>query len=258
MHYVVAICYAIVLWWVSTGLIIVLYRRPRWTYDATFGGLSVATAICATLMILVRNDTSLPALYLSFSAGTLIWGWNLASYYTGFITGPTVPLPETLSTGQRFRLAIKTSLYHELMSLLLVIGALGLSLVSSNHTGPITVVLFYVLHQLAKLNIFFGVENFQGDWLPEHLQYITKFFGPARVHWFFVVSVAIAALCATWAVSHALTAPSVAGQIAAAFWGLLAVAGFLEIVVLMVPAAYLHRILAFLTHLSVAANTKTR
>ena len=258
MHYLVAICYAIVLWWVSTGLIIVLYRQPRWTYDATFGGLSVVTAICATLMILLRNDTSLFAFYLSFSAGTLIWGWNLASYYTGFITGPSIPLPDTLTTGQRFRLAVKTSLYHELLSCVLVIGALGLSLVSSNHTGPTTIVLFYVLHQLAKLNIFFGVENFQGDWLPEHLQYITKFFGPPRMHWFFVVSVAIAALCATWAISHALTANSVATQSAAAFWGLLAVAGFLEIVVLMIPAAYLHRFLAFLTHLSVAANTKTR
>jgi putative photosynthetic complex assembly protein 2 len=258
MHYVVAICYAIVLWWVSTGLIIVLYRQPRWTYDATFGGLSVVTAICATLMVLLRDDTSLLALYLSFSAGTLIWGWNLASYYTGFITGPSIPLPDILSTSQRFRLAIKSSLYHELMSFVLVIGAIGLSLVSTNHTGSTTIVLFYVLHQLAKLNIFFGVENFQGDWLPEHLKYITRFFGPARIHWFFVVSVAIAASCATWAISHATTASSMAGQVAATFWALLAVAGFLEIVVLMIPAAYLHRILAFLTHLSVAANTKTR
>ncbi|MBM4413030.1 MAG: DUF3623 family protein, partial [Chloroflexi bacterium] len=41
MHYLIAISYAIILWWVSTGIIIILYRQARWTYDATFGGLSV-------------------------------------------------------------------------------------------------------------------------------------------------------------------------------------------------------------------------
>ena len=254
----IAICFALVLCWVSTGIIIVLYRQPRWTYDATFGVLSIITAASVVWMILVRNDTSTTAIYASFSAGTLIWGWNLASYYTGFITGPTLTIPQHLTTRQRFWLAIKSSLYHECMSCLLVIGSLVMIPLSQNVTGPITIVLFYVLHQVAKLNIFFGVLNFSGDWLPDHLKYITVFFGPARLHWFFVVAVAIAAMCATWAISQAVSSELPHAQTAAAFWSLLASVGLLEIIVLMIPAAYLHRVLAFLTHLSVAANTKTR
>jgi hypothetical protein len=42
------------------------------------------------------------------------------------------------------------------------------------------------------------------------------------------------------------------------FLALLSGAAVLEILVLMIPPAYLHRSLAFLTHLSVAANTKPR
>lgn len=258
MTVIIAICFAIVLWWVSTGLIIVLYRQPRWTYDATFGLLSIIMAGSAALMVLVRDDTSTRAVYLSFSAGTLIWGWNLASYYTGFITGPKIPLPERLNSKQRFRYAVLTSVYHESLSCVLVVISCILIPISQNPTGPITIVLFYVLHQLAKLTIFFGALNFSGEWLPDHLKYITVFFGPARLHWFFVLAVAIAAMCATWAITQALAATQPHQQVGAAFWALLASAGLLEIIVLMIPATYLHRVLAFLTHLSVAANTKTR
>ncbi|NBU65127.1 MAG: DUF3623 family protein [Chloroflexia bacterium] len=259
MGYLPAICFALVLWWVSTGVIIVLYRQPRWTYDATFGLLSVLAAGCAALLFLLRNDTSITATYLSFSAGTLLWGWNLASYYTGTISGRPTTIPHTpLTALQRFRLAVRSGLYHELVSLGMGIVALWWSVGVPNVSGQYTIVLFYVMHQLAKLNIYFGARNFSGAWLPEHLQYIMAFFGPARNHWFFGVSLSVALTITTWTIISAWNAIDPARQIQMTFLGLLSGAAVLEILVLMIPPAYLHRSLAFLTHLSVAAHTKSR
>lgn len=259
MHYLIAISYAIVLWWVSTGIIIILYRQPRWTYDATFGCMSVVAAACAVALWLLRNTNDTWAVYASFSAGTVVWGWNLASYYTGFITGERIILPPLpLTSRQRFVLAVKSTIHHELVSCFVLISALWAIPGSSNPTGFITIVLFYVLHLLAKLNIYFGVHNFSGEWLPAHLSYITAFFGPARTHWFFVFTVSIATACTIWAGGIALQSSQFQLQIAGAFWTLLSGAGLLELLVLMIPAAYLHKVLAFLTHLSVAANTKPR
>jgi putative photosynthetic complex assembly protein 2 len=259
MGYLSAICFALVLWWVSTGLIIVLYRQPRWTYDATFGLLSVLAAGCATLLFLLRNDTSITATYLSFSAGTLLWGWNLASYYTGAISGRPIVIPSApLSAPQRFRLAVRSGLYHELVSLGMVVMALWWSIGVANTSGQFTIVLFYVMHQLSKLNIYFGARNFSGEWLPEHLRYIMVFFGPTRNHWFFGVTISVALGITLWTIVSARAAVDPATQIQMTFLALLAGAAVLEILVLMIPPAYLHRSLAFLTHLSVAANTKSR
>ncbi|MFM7679139.1 MAG: DUF3623 family protein, partial [Roseiflexaceae bacterium] len=105
---------------------------------------------------------------------------------------------------------------------------------------------------------YFGVCNFRGDWLPAHLTYITAFFGPARNHWFAGIALSVASIIAAWAVTHAVGGNAPATQIAATFWVLLAGVAILEIIVLLIPPAYLHRTLAFLTHLSVAANTKSR
>lgn len=259
MLYIAAICYALVLWWVSTGIIIVLYRQAPWTYDATFGITTIIAAASAVVIVLTRHDTSVVAVYASFSAGTIVWGWNLASYYTGFIHGPALDIPNrVLTQGERFRLAVRSSLYHELVSLCLVIVMIFSSISASNNTGQLTVILFYVLHQLSKLNIYFGACNFRGDWLPAHLQYITAFFGPATNHWFFGITLSISAALVGWSSHIAITAATPAAQIAGTFWVLLASVAMLEIIVLMIPAAYLHKTLAFLTHLSVAANTKSR
>lgn len=259
MHYLIAISYAIILWWVSTGIIIILYRQARWTYDATFGGLSVVAAACAAMLVLLRHNTDTWAVYASFSAGTVVWGWNLASYYTGFITGQRIVLPELpLTNRQRFIYAVRSTIHHEIVSLCVIVGAVWFMQDASNRTGFVTILLFYVLHLLAKLNIYFGVHNFSGAWLPAHLSYITAFFGPARTHWFFVFTVSIATACTVWATGIAMQATQPHVQVAGAFWALLSGAGLLELLVLMIPAAYLHKVLAFLTHLSVAADTKPR
>ncbi|MFM2309245.1 MAG: hypothetical protein RLY87_1366 [Chloroflexota bacterium] len=257
MQIVVAVIFAIVLWWVSTGAIIVMYRKAPWTYDATVGAYSVVAAVSVVGIILLRHNTELWAVYASFSAGTLVWGWNLACYYTGYITGPKKPRVEgVLTDAERFRHAMIRSAYHEGVSLLLVGGSVWLAWGASNIAGFGCVILFYTLHMLAKLSIYFGVANFSGAWLPAHLQYITAYFGPKRFHWFTLGAVGIGGVGTVWSINGIVLASESHQTVTYAFWGLICAAAVLELVVLLIPEAQLNRFLAFLTHLSGAANTK--
>lgn len=257
MDILAAVGYAIVLWWVSTGAIIVMYRRPAWTYDATFGAYTVVAAVSAVLLFVLRQRTDMLAVYASFSAGTLLWGWNLASYYTGLISGPKRAAPRAVLTdAERFTGAIAASAYHESVSIGLVILSVWGSWGAANLAGFGCVILFYSLHMLAKLAIYFGVMNFSGAWLPDHLRYITTFFGPPRFHWFSVCAVGLSVIATVWCIiglQNSLTAAAITTH---AFWALLCGAAVLELCVLLIPEQRLHRILAFLTHLSGAAKSK--
>lgn len=257
MQIAAAVGYAIVLWWVSTGAIIVLYRRPPWTYDGSFGAYSVVAAVAAVGLFVLRDDDSVSAVYLSFSAGTLLWGWNLAAYYTGCITGSRRIVTGTaLTDAERFTHAMRASAAHEAVSVILVILCVAGSWGAKNLAGFGCVVLFYSLHMLAKLVIYFGVPNFSGAWLPEHLRYITAFFGPPRLHWFAFCAVALAVLLTGWCVNGVWESTTTAAVVTHAFWALLCGAAVLELAVLMIPEHRLHRFLAFLTHLSGAAKSK--
>jgi len=257
MQIVVAVIFAIVLWWLSTGAIIVMYRKDPWTYDATVGAYSVVAALSAAGLILLRHNTELWAVYVSFSAGTLVWGWNLACYYTGYITGPKQPGNDgNLSDAERFRHAMIRSAHHEVISVLLVACSVWLAWGATNIAGFGCIILFYTLHMLSKLAIYFGVTNFSGAWLPGHLQYITAYFGPKRFHWFTIGAIAVGIVGTIWSISGVQLALTVYHRVTYAFWGLICAAAVLELVVLLIPEAQLSRFLAFLTHLSGAANTK--
>jgi hypothetical protein len=109
---------------------------------------------------------------------------------------------------------------------------------------------------LAKLSIYFGVANFSGAWLPAHLQYITAYFGPRQFHWFSICAIGIGLIGTVWSVAGIQTSVTQSQTVSYAFWGLICAAAVLELVVLLIPESQLHRFLAFLTHLSGAANTK--
>jgi putative photosynthetic complex assembly protein 2 len=257
MQIVWAVLYAIILWWVSTGAIIVMYRKEPWTYDATVGAYTVVAAASLVVLVMLRHTNDLWAVYASFSAGTLLWGWNLACYYTGYITGPKAPLHDgTLSDAERFRHAMKRSAHHEWVSVVLVAASAGLAWGATNSAGFGCIILFYTLHMLAKLSIYFGVANFSGAWLPAHLQYITAYFGPRQFHWFSLCAIGLGVVGTVWCIAGVVSAQNVSHTVTYAFWGLICAAAVLELVVLLIPEPQLHRFLAFLTHLSGAANTK--
>ena len=109
----------IALWWASTGAIFYVDGLPRRTFIWTIAGRDRAGAFRA---LGPRGDcgpdTSPAAAYGAFSYGLIIWGWQIVSFYTGFVTGPRkTACPPELRGLARFIEAVRTSLYHELAAL---------------------------------------------------------------------------------------------------------------------------------------------
>ncbi len=239
MIYLAAALYSLVIWWTSTGAVIVLYRLPRRTYPLSFTALTLVAAGCIWGTWATRGDTSLPGAYAAFSCGTLLWGWQLAGFFYGYITGPHHAPGSAPPRGVgRFIAAVRSSLYHELLAV--GGGALLLAIVwgHPNQTSFHVYVLLWALHAAAKLNIFAGARNFNIELLPDHLRFLGEFFRERRMNTIFpataTATIALAALLAEAALRPAAT-PYAAATLT--LMALMALLGLLEIWLLMLPAA---------------------
>ncbi|MBA3947630.1 MAG: DUF3623 domain-containing protein, partial [Herpetosiphonaceae bacterium] len=177
MHYLFAAVYALLAWWFFTAIILVLDGFPRRTFRWSLLGWTVLTAVALWQLYLGRNDTSSVGRYAAFTWGTIAWGWQELSFYTGLITGPRkTACPPDCKGLRHFLHAVSVSLYHELA----VIGGcalvFGLLHGAANTTGLWTYLIMWWMHQSAKLNVFFGVRNLNEEYLPEHLRYLAAFF----------------------------------------------------------------------------------
>ncbi|MCC7001655.1 MAG: DUF3623 family protein [Gemmatimonadaceae bacterium] len=72
---------------------------------------------------------------------------------------------------------------------------------AANRTGMWSLVIFWAVQQLAKLNVFFGVENPAANFRPPHRAYLGQFFGPPVNSLFLVLSIAavsVSTLVVAW------------------------------------------------------------
>jgi putative photosynthetic complex assembly protein 2 len=86
--YAAPVLYAVLLWWFSTGLILLLDHAPRRTHPWSMAG---ATLLLAGALVAIRSsaaDTSATGAYTAFTAALVVWGWQEMSYYMGFLSGP--------------------------------------------------------------------------------------------------------------------------------------------------------------------------
>jgi putative photosynthetic complex assembly protein 2 len=176
-------------WWLATGLIVAVERN-----DTTrLIGVIVATwlVVLATVIVArVRSELTPRAALAGFAAGALFWLWISALFYAGVIVGPSVSVPIELGAAPSIPLAIRAIAatgFSDLLAIA-VIGALYL-VPGRNTMAWQTVALFWVVQQLAKLNVFFGVVNAGVRFLPPRLAFLTAFFGPSRLTPLLVVSV---------------------------------------------------------------------
>jgi len=138
------------------------------------------------------SDMSASGAYAAFGFGILAWGWQLVSFYMGFIAGPRVtPCEAGLRGWRHFLEAAKTSLYHELAVLLSALVLMALTWGKPNQMGVWTFVVLWWMHMSAKLNIYFGVPNLGEELLPEHLGYLQSFMAKKPMNLFFPFSVSI-------------------------------------------------------------------
>jgi putative photosynthetic complex assembly protein 2 len=195
---VLALGFAIFIWWFSTGIVILLNRMSR---SAITRSLVLSSMLCVAALIGLSHtaqQTSVAGAYCAFTCALLAWGWNELSFLTGWITGPrTTALPKGTQGWPRFVESFRAVLWHELGILLVGVAIVAITWDAPNQVGTGTYLVLWVMRTSAKLNLFFGVRNLSEEFLPPHLAYLESFFRrrPINSFFFFAVTAASACLC---------------------------------------------------------------
>jgi hypothetical protein len=169
--YAAPVLYAVLLWWFSTGLILLLDHAPRRTHPWSMAG---ATLLLAAALVAIRTSAA--------------------------DTSATGPRPVACAPGlrglDRFFAALATSLWHEFA---IVIGGLAiLALVwgSPNRFALWTYGTLVVMNLSARLNLFLGVRNLHAEFLPDHLGYLACYLSRKPMNLLFPVSVSLGTIAA--------------------------------------------------------------
>ncbi len=238
MHfYVIPVIYALFAWWLSTGIIIYLDGLPQHTLMPSFAFLTLILFLALVGSRASRADTSISGAYLSFTCGIMVWGWQVAGFYMGFVSGPRRHACPLGCRGIRhFRHAIEACLYHELVAILGMLVLLAISWQAPNQLALQTYLILWGLHELAKLNVFFGVRNLNEEFLPNHMRYLSSFFSRKPINLFFPVAITMATILTGALWQHTLSASaSVFTAVGGSFLGCMAALGLLELWLLVLP-----------------------
>ena len=214
-----AALYALALWWLSTGLVLVAVRRLSMSRSAIMIGATAALGLGMWALHASSDDTTARGAFVAFSAALLVWAWHEISFLTGVVTGPRTTaapdgdlapagsgrqeaLRQTAGTSKLssanaserapLRSAIETLLYHELAILASLAAIVLLTRDGDNFFGLMTFVVLWVMRLSAKLNLYLGVPNLGEAFLPRHLAYLESYFCRRPMNYLFPVSVTVA------------------------------------------------------------------
>lgn len=185
--------FALVLWFVSTGAIIWLDGRPRWTFGWSLAAAGVIALAALVGLVRSSSDTSTLGAYCAFTCALGVWGFHEMSFLMGVVTGPRrSPCPPGVTGWRRFKLSAATLMYHEIALALTLAGMAALTWGAANQIGTLTFALLFVMRLSTKLNIFAGVPNLTEDFLPDHLAYLKSYFRKGPLTPMFAVSLTLA------------------------------------------------------------------
>ena len=209
--YLLPIAYTLFVWWFSTGVILYLNGLPKRTHPWTMLGATVLLGVALVGLSASRDDTRVSGAYLAFTSTLLVWAWQEVAFLLGYVTGPRrTPCPAGATGWRRAGFALQTLLHHELALIVLGVAVLAITWGGANPTGVATFMIFWVMRQSAKLNIFLGVRNCSENFLPRHLKYLQSYFRQAPMNALFPVSVIASSWLAVllWqaATAHGVTA----------------------------------------------------
>lgn len=205
--YLVPFCFALLAWWLSTGVILYLNHLRAHTYRWSMLAASVVLAGCLYGLELSSNDATRVGALVAFSEALLVWAWLEMSYFMGFVTGPRkLACPPDSAGWTRFALALKTSLYHEAAVVLLGTLLIVLTWDAPNRFGAWTFTTLWVMRWSAKLNLFLGVPHVNEEWFPAHLRFLTSYMRRRPMNLLFPVAITASTVTATVLLLSALAA----------------------------------------------------
>ncbi|MCG6884306.1 MAG: DUF3623 domain-containing protein [Silicimonas sp.] len=245
---VIALLAAVLLWWFSTGAILVAVRLAerggkRAGIRATLLGLPLLL-VGGWAFLHTLSDTSLMGVYGGFLGILALWGWVELSFLTGTLTGPhDEPCPPDRSGFERFLRAWSAIAYHEIVLTVLFAFVVLSSLGAENMVGTWTYLILYFARISAKLNLFLGVARVNTEFLPRHLSHLGSHFRIKRMNWFFPVSVTLLTLALGCWIERLMVADTVADQAGFALLTGLTALALLEhwLLILPLPDAKLWR-----------------
>jgi putative photosynthetic complex assembly protein 2 len=185
---VIPVLFALLMWWISTGLILRLVSASPKTYPAAV--IAAALVLFFSLWGLARSGQTVAAdAYVTFTCVLGAWGFVELTFLTGYVTGPRIsPLPQGATGWQRFRYATEAILFHEL--LLLAMGAAVLMAAGpDNLLAWGTYAALWVMRLSAKLNLFLGVPSLNADLLPRQLVHLASYFRRRPINWLLPLSI---------------------------------------------------------------------
>lgn len=186
---------AAILWWLSTGVVLLLDGLPRSTYRLSLALASVVALAALAGIAVTADDGSVAGAYLAFCCALALWGWQELSFLTGWITGPRKRACDHHCSGAaHFWHAVQAIAWHELA---LAVGAVlvaALTWRSANQVALLTYGVLWVMRTSAKLNLHFGVRNLNAELLPPHLAYLASFFRRRRINPLLPIAVAAASV----------------------------------------------------------------
>ena len=195
--YGLPILFTLVLWWVSTVVILYLDGLHKRTFIWSLAGASVLMAVSLWGLQVSASDTSIYGAYCAFACGLTAWGWQITTFYMGAITGPRRTPCEADCTGfARFVQAVRTCSHHELAIAAMAVVMMALVWRQPNHMGLWTFVVLWWMHASAKFNVFFGVPNLGEELVPHHMRYLVSFMTKRPMNLFFPFSVTASTICA--------------------------------------------------------------
>lgn len=234
--YLLAISIALVAWWFSTGLILLLNHRPRSTYWLSFSAASLVLAGSLFYLPSVSAQTGQADAILAFILALLIWGWLEMGYLMGIITGPrNTACPAVRSERQRFKLALGTSIYHELAVVFLGVCIIALTWGEPNQVATQSFICLWLMRWSCKLNIFLGVRNYNGQWLPPQLHYLDSYTRRRTMNPLFPLSVTLGTLAAVHFFAAAHASHTAFGEVGNLLVATLIALAVIEHVFLMLP-----------------------
>lgn len=205
--YLLPACYALLVWWLSTGLIIWLDNLPARTFRWSMAGYTALLLLALQQLAAGAQDASLAGAYAAFTWGVIAWGWQEMSFFMGFVTGPR-RVAEAAACGpwRHFLHGVQACLYHELAILLTASLVLAATWGAPNQVGAWTFLAIWGARQSAKLNVFLGVRNLNLEFLPDHLAYLRSFLRCRPMNLLFPVSVSLGTVLVLVLARHAAAA----------------------------------------------------
>jgi putative photosynthetic complex assembly protein 2 len=173
----VPIFYALLIWWLSTGVILYAVGQPRQSYP-------ISVAIAGTLLTLslwflptVSNGSSAWDALLAFTGAIVVWGFVELTFLTGYVTGiRTTTCPTGSSGWRRMRYATEAIIYHEVALLAAGAAIATTTWNGTNRVAAATFLVLWVMRLSSKFNLFLGVRTLNEELLPPQLQHLCSYF----------------------------------------------------------------------------------